>query len=81
MHQFYIQNARRRLQRGCDLRRQSEPIRQLDLDLAPRIVGALWERGIEVSPMALTLIRCITHLDVDAAGIDRALAAFREVAG
>ena len=48
---------------------------------APRIVGELWDRGIEVTPMAPTLIRCVTHLDVDAEGIDRALAAFREVAG
>ena len=31
--------------------------------------------------MAPTRIRCVTHLDVDADGIERALAAFREVAG
>ena len=48
---------------------------------APKLVGELWERGIEVTPMAPTRIRCVTHLDVDAAGIERALAAFREVAG
>ena len=30
--------------------------------------------------MAPTRIRCVTHLDVDADGIERALAAFREVA-
>jgi len=47
---------------------------------APRIVGELWDRGIEVTPMAPTRIRCVTHLDVDAGGVDRALAAFREVA-
>ena len=47
---------------------------------APQLVGELWERGIEVTPMAPTRIRCVTHLDVDAAGIERALAAFREVA-
>jgi threonine aldolase len=46
---------------------------------APRLVGDLWERGVEVTPMAPTLIRCVTHLDVDAQGIERALAAFREV--
>ena len=33
---------------------------------APQLVGELWERGIEVTPMAPTLIRCVTHLDVDA---------------
>jgi threonine aldolase len=48
---------------------------------APQLVGELWERGIEVTPMAPTLIRCVTHLDVDADGIESALAAFREVAG
>src|SRR5687768_11769893 len=48
---------------------------------APQLVGELWERGIEVTPMAPTRIRCVTHLDVDAPGIERALAAFREVAG
>ncbi len=48
---------------------------------APQLVGQLWERGIEVTPMAPTRIRCVTHLDVDADGIQRALVAFREVAG
>ena len=47
---------------------------------APRLVGELWERGVEVTPMAPARIRCVTHLDVDSAGIERALAAFREVA-
>jgi threonine aldolase len=51
-----------------------------DVPDAPALVGALWERGVEVTPMGPTRIRCVTHLDVDAAGIDRALAAFREVA-
>ena len=48
---------------------------------APRLVGELWDRGIEVTPMAPTLIRCVTHLDVDADGVERALVAFREVGG
>ena len=47
---------------------------------APRLVGELWDRGIEVTPMAPTVIRCVTHLDVDADGVERALKAFREVA-
>lgn len=51
-----------------------------DVDDAPALVGALWERGVEVTPMAPGRIRCVTHLDVDAAGIGRALEAFREVA-
>ena len=48
---------------------------------APQLVGELWDRGIEVTPMAPTRIRCVTHLDVDADGIERALAGFREVVG
>jgi threonine aldolase len=48
---------------------------------APQLVGELWDRGVEVTPMSPTHIRCVTHLDADAAGIERALAAFREVAG
>ena len=47
---------------------------------APAVVGALWERGVEVTPMGPRLIRCVTHLDVDAAGVGRALEAFRAVA-
>jgi threonine aldolase len=48
---------------------------------APALVGALSERGVEVTPMGPTRIRCVTHLDVDRAAIDRALAAFRALAG
>ena len=51
-----------------------------EVEDAPRLVGELWDRGVEVTPMAPTRIRCVTHLDVDAEGIERALAAFREVA-
>ena len=50
-----------------------------DVPDAPALVGALWDRGVEVTPLGPARIRCVTHLDVDAAGIDRALAAFREV--
>jgi threonine aldolase len=51
-----------------------------DVPDAAALVGALWDRGVEVTPMGPTRIRCVTHLDVDAAGIGRALEAFREVA-
>ena len=50
-----------------------------DVADAPALVGALWEREVEVTPMSATRIRCVTHLDVDRAGIERALDAFREV--
>ena len=51
-----------------------------DVTDAPSLVSALWDRGVEVTPMAPTRIRCVTHLDVAAADIERALAAFREAA-
>jgi threonine aldolase len=65
---------------GFDVRPPDTNIVIAEVEDAPRIVGELWDRGIEVTPMAPTLIRCVTHLDVDAEGIERALAAFREVA-
>ncbi|MGH2837477.1 MAG: threonine aldolase family protein, partial [Thermoleophilaceae bacterium] len=66
---------------GFDVRRPDTNIVIAEVADAPQLVGALWERGVEVTPMAPTLIRCVTHLDVDSEGIERALAAFREVAG
>jgi threonine aldolase len=41
--------------------------------------AALLERGVRVGPSSATRIRAVTHLDVDRAGIERALAAAREV--
>ena len=52
-----------------------------DVPAAAALVGALWDRGVEVTPMGPTRIRCVTHLDVDRAGVERAVEAFREVAG
>ena len=76
-------HARRRAGRaaGFDVQPPDTNIVIAEVDDAPQLVGELWERGIEVTPMAPTRIRCVTHLDVDADGIERALAAFREVAG
>jgi threonine aldolase len=48
-------------------------------DDAAGLTARVAERGVEVSPAAGGGIRLITHLDVDDAGIDRALAAFEEV--
>jgi threonine aldolase len=50
-----------------------------DVEDAPALVGSLWDRGIEVTPLGPTRIRCVTHLDVDRAGVERALAAIRDV--
>jgi threonine aldolase len=44
-------------------------------------VDALARAGVEVSRVGPTLIRMVTHLDVDRAGCERALAAAREALG
>jgi threonine aldolase len=41
----------------------------------------LADRGVEVSAVGHRRVRCVTHLDVDRAGVERALARFREVLG
>jgi threonine aldolase len=66
---------------GFEVQAPDTNIVMADVADAPRLVGELWDRGVEVTPMAPTRIRCVTHLDVDAAGIERALAVFREVGG
>jgi len=66
---------------GVDVQPPDTNIVIADVADAPQLVGELWERGVEVTPMSPTRIRCVTHLDVDAGGIERALAAFRDVAG
>jgi threonine aldolase len=66
---------------GFDVRTSETNIVIADVPDATALVGALWERGIEVTPMSATRIRCVTHLDVDRPGVERAIAAFREVAG
>jgi threonine aldolase len=40
---------------------------------AQEVAAALGERGVRVHPTAKTRIRCVTHLDVSLADIDRAL--------
>jgi threonine aldolase len=45
------------------------------------VCGRLWEHGVQIAPLGPERLRAVTHLDVDSAGIDRALAAFRQVVG
>jgi threonine aldolase len=40
------------------------------------LCGALYEEGVQVTPVGPAKLRAVTHLDVDASGIDEALAAF-----
>jgi len=42
--------------------------------------GALKEKGVLVGPMGARRLRLVTHRDVDAAGIERAIEAFRALA-
>ena len=44
------------------------------------LTGALWEAGVEVSPLDERRVRMVTHLDVDRAGVERALAAVLDAA-
>jgi threonine aldolase len=46
---------------------------------APVVVERLLARGIRMGALGERTIRAVTHLDVDASGIDRALAAARDV--
>jgi threonine aldolase len=52
-----------------------------DVDDAPSRWAELAEAGVEVTPVGPTRLRAVTHLDVDRAGIDEALEAFRRVLG
>jgi threonine aldolase len=48
-----------------------------DVDDAAALAGRLAEAGVEMSRFGPTRMRAVTHLDVDAAGIDRALVTVR----
>ena len=43
------------------------------------LCGALYEQGVQVTPVGPTRLRAVTHLDVDAAGIEEALEVFSRV--
>ncbi|MGZ4126770.1 MAG: threonine aldolase family protein [Actinomycetota bacterium] len=48
---------------------------------AEQLAAALHDRGVNVGPMGARKIRMVTHRDVEAAGIERALDAFRAILG
>ncbi|WP_257389237.1 threonine aldolase family protein [Tahibacter caeni] len=48
---------------------------------APRLCEALLERGVRMGEMGPRTVRAVTHLDVDAAAVDKALAALRALLG
>ncbi len=49
-------------------------VRGLD---APTLAARAATAGVRIAPISATRLRAVTHLDVDAAGIDRAIAAIR----
>lgn len=51
-----------------------------DLD-APNLCGRLAELGVRVSPVGPRLLRAVLHLDVDDAGVERAVEAMARVLG
>ena len=55
-------------------------LEQADLD-RDALLGALHARGVWMGPSRPRRIRAITHLDVDDAGIEHAIAAFQAAAG
>jgi threonine aldolase len=65
---------------GLDLLCQPETNIVIALvDDAPALARRLAGEGVEVSPVAVDRVRCVTHLDVDRAGIEHAIAAFDRV--
>jgi threonine aldolase len=76
----------------ANARRLAEGLEELGLDVLPPetnivictvadaggVTARLADRGVEVSAAGPGRIRMITHLDVDGAGIERALGAFGE---
>jgi threonine aldolase len=46
---------------------------------AVSLAAALDARGVKAGPMSARHIRCVTHYEVDAAGLERAIEAFRAV--
>jgi threonine aldolase len=48
---------------------------------APGLAAALREAGVEVSTLGPRRVRMVTHLDIDRAGVERALDALRAALG
>lgn len=85
-------NARRLATGIAELREDSVDIASVETNMVyadlrlfskrgPEVTEALYEKGIVTLPGTGGLMRLVTHRDVDAAGIERALDVFREVLG
>jgi threonine aldolase len=63
---------------GIEVRPVETNILIAEVKDAPGLVGRLADAGVQVTPIGPGTIRCVTHLDVGRAGIERALEAFGE---
>ena len=52
-----------------------------EVDDPVRVIQDLWARGVWMGSMGPGRIRAVTHMDVDRAGVERALSALSEVVG
>jgi threonine aldolase len=52
-----------------------------EVEDAVATAGALWQEGVQLSPLDTRRIRAVTHLDVDRSDIERALEVIRRVLG
>jgi threonine aldolase len=66
---------------GLDVLPQETNIVIAQVDDPQGMIRAMAEQGVEISAGGPGRIRCVTHLDVDRAGVERGLDAFRAVLG
>jgi threonine aldolase len=66
---------------GLDVLPQETNIVIAHVDDPLAVIRAMAEQGVEISAAGPGRVRCVTHLDVDRAGVERALGAFRAVLG
>ena len=64
---------------GLDVLHQETNIVIATVDDPAALIGAMADEGVRISSAGRGRIRCVTHLDVDRAGVDEALAAFGRV--
>jgi len=66
---------------GMDVLPQETNIVIANVDDPRAVIDGMAERDVEISAGGPGRVRCVTHLDVDRAGVDRGLEAFRAVLG
>ena len=66
---------------GLDVLPQETNIVIAQVDDPQAVIRAMAQQGVEISAGGPGRIRCVTHLDVDRAGVERGLDAFKTVLG